>query len=78
VARSLPRRTSHVLVRLTDVPLEKRLAAAARLIRYEGIVGEPALLLILAAQSPRTDPALLVPVEQARRVLGASWATFTA
>ena len=67
--------TGRTLVRLSQVPLAKRQQVANRVIRTEGLVGIPALELLLAAERPRTDPAIFVPADVAAKVLGRPIAT---
>ena len=66
-----------VIVRLSDVPEEKRVAAADRLIAAEDLERvhpEEALLIRMAALFPRQNPALEVKVTKARRVCGKGFA----
>lgn len=58
------------IVRLTDVPAHTRRVVANRIIRVEGLVGVPALDLLLAAEAPVQDPWLIVDAEAARKVCG--------
>lgn len=62
---------ARMIVRLSQVPVQKRLQVANRMIRLEGLVGVPALDLLMAATEPRQDPALFVPTQTALRILGA-------
>lgn len=71
-ARSPNGATGYQTVRLSQVPQKKRLEVAHRIIRLEGIVGVPALELMMAATEPRQDPSIVVDAELARRVLGRS------
>jgi hypothetical protein len=60
-----------VVVRLSQVPEPKRVAAADRIIRAEDLERvhpEEAILLRMAALFPREDPELEVPESLARRV----------
>jgi hypothetical protein len=59
-----------VTVRLSEIPEQKRYTVADRLIRTEGLVGEAAMEMLLAATFPRHDPEVTVAIEDARRVLG--------
>lgn len=58
-----------ILVRLSQVSKRKRQVVAQRIIRTEGLVGVPMLEMILAAENPRQDPALLVDPAKAEAVL---------
>ena len=57
-------------MRLADVPLERRLAAAELLVRSQKLTGYDALDLKLAAASPVENTGLWVGGEEAERVLG--------
>lgn len=62
-------RTEWVTVRLSEVPEKTRKQVADRVIRTEGLVGIPALNLMIAAQTPVQDPEITVRAEVAERVL---------
>ena len=55
-----------VVIRLSQIPEKTRLTFARRLIRVEGLIGVPALDLLMAAHFPRLDPEIEVTVAQAR------------
>jgi hypothetical protein len=67
---SYPPGAGSVLVRLSDIPIRTRVAAAERIIRVEGLRQIEALELRLAAAHPRSDPAVRVEACEAERVLG--------
>lgn len=58
-----------ILVRLSDIPLHRRQAAADRVIRSEHLTGLEALEVKLAAQMPRHDPYRVVTPSVAWEVL---------
>jgi hypothetical protein len=65
-----------VVVRLSDVPEEKRVAAADRLIEdedLERVHPEEAIMIRMAALFPRQNPALEVKATKARRICGRSF-----
>lgn len=62
-------RAGNQVVRLSQVPQHTRLLVANRIIRVEGLVGIPALEMILAATEPVQDPWLILPTERVREVL---------
>lgn len=62
--------TGWTQVRLSQVPLAVRQRVAARVIRVEGLVGVPALELMMAAELPIQDPEVTVRSEVARKVVG--------
>ena len=60
---------STIVVRLSQVPVTKRLLAADRIIRSEKLRDIEALELKMAAAHPRTDPGIRVSLTQAHKVL---------
>lgn len=63
-ARSPIEADGMILVHLSDIPPGKRRVVADRVIRAEGLVGVPALDMLIAATSPRQDPSLMVTPEE--------------
>lgn len=58
-----------VLVHLSEVPETRRVAAADRMIKKDGLVGTAAIQIKMAAVMPMQDPAIWVDETVARRVL---------
>lgn len=59
-----------VLVRLSQVPIPVRMAAAEKLIRKDGLRELDATEIRLAAFAPVQDPEMLVDADEYKAVLG--------